>query len=143
MTAFVLPISDGKPLEIVDFKVDLLSSPPEIKEKIINAVDNYISTQTDAIKIIYNDAPIDEGRLNIYVCKFKTGKYRLHIFGKIKGQEFRTEKELSEAYSNSLSILNDRIKYVLISSRNILRNYYLSNNVKSIEDHLLAFLIPS
>ena len=143
MTAFELPITDGKPLEIVDFKVELLVSPPEVREEIINEVDNYISTHTDAIKIVYHNAPVDEGRINIYVCKFKTGKYRLHIFGRIKGQDWRTERVLSEAYSNSSGILNKRIKYVLVTSRNILRNYYLSNNVKSIEDHLMAFLIPS
>ncbi len=142
MKPFELPPSDGKPLEIIDFKVDLSASPPEIKEEIINEVDNYISAQPDAIKIVYDNAPFDEGRLNIYVCKFKSGKYRLHILGKIKGRELRTEKELSEQYSSRAGILNERIKYVLVTSRNILRNYYLNNNVKSIEDHLMAFLIP-
>lgn len=143
MTAFVVPPSDGKPLEIVDFKVDLLLSPPEIQEKNIEVVDNYVSTLSDAIQIIYKDAPLEEGYLNIYLCKFKTGKHRLHIFGKIKGQEFKIDKELSESSSNTLGLSNDRIKYVLVKSRNILRTYYLSSKIKSIEEHLLAFLIPS
>jgi hypothetical protein len=143
MTAFIVPPSDGKPLEIADFKVDLLLSPPEIQEKNIEVVDNYISTLSDAIQIIYRDAPIEEGYLNIYVCKFKTGKQRLHIFGKIKGKEFKIERELSGTYSNTLGISNGRIKYVLVKSRNILRTYYLSANLKSIEEHLLAFLIPT
>ena len=89
MTAFTLPTNDGKPLEIIDFKVDLLASPPEIQEEKISAIGNYLSNQSDGIQINYIDAQVDEGRLNIYICKFKTGKYRLHIFGKIKGQESR------------------------------------------------------
>ena len=40
MTAFKLPLADGKPLEIIDFKVDFLTSPPEIKEEIISSVEN-------------------------------------------------------------------------------------------------------
>lgn len=141
MTAFTLPADDGKPLEIIDYKIDLLVSPPEIKEEIISSVDNYVTPQPNGIEIIYKNAITDEGRLNIYVCKFKTGKYRLHIFGKIKGKEFRTEKELSE--NHQAHILKERIKYVLLSSRNILRSYYLSANLQSMENHLMAFLVPS
>jgi hypothetical protein len=143
MTAFVVPPSDGKPLKIVDLKVDLLLSPPVIQEKNIEEVDNYVSTQSNAIEIIYSDAPTEEGYLNIYVCKFKTGKHRLHIFGKIKGQEFKIDKELSGSYYNTTGISSDRIKYVLVKSRNILRTYYLNANLKSIEEHLMAFLIPA
>ncbi|MBC7695662.1 MAG: hypothetical protein H7141_09480 [Burkholderiales bacterium] len=143
MKAILLPIPEVKSFEIIDFSVDLLLSPPEIKEEIICGMDNSLSTCTDVMEIKYREAHADEGHLNIYVCKFKTGKHRLYIFGKIKGQEFRTEKELSETYSNSMGILNERIKYVLVSSRNILRTYYLSANMKSIENHLMAFLIPS
>ena len=141
MTAFTLPIADGKPLEIIDFKVDFLVSPPEIKEESISGIDNYLICQNDAIQIIYKDANTEEGRLNIYVCKFKAGKYRLHIFGKIKGQEFRIEKALTDSSFNCKSISTERIKYILVSSRNILRKYYLSANLKSIENHLQAFLI--
>jgi hypothetical protein len=141
MTAFTLPADDGKPLEIIDYKIDLLVSPPEIQEEIISSIDNYIMSQPDCIQIVYKNAVTDEGRLNIYVCKFVTGKYRLHIFGKIKGQEFRTEKVLSE--NHQVHILNERIKYVLVSSRNILRNYYLNANLQSMENHLMAFLVPS
>lgn len=141
MTAFELPAHDGKPIEIVDFKVDLAASPPEIKERRIDLVDRYISSQAETIKIDYSDAIVDEGRLNIYVCRFPAGKYRLHIFGKIRGQEFRTEREITESGSNTWGVLNQKIKYVLVSSRNILRTYYISANVKSIEDHLMAFIV--
>jgi hypothetical protein len=139
MTEFELPANDGKPIEITDFKVDLVASPPEIKERKIDAVDQYISSQSETIRIDYKDAIVDEGRLNIYVCRLN-GKYRLHIFGKIKGKEFRTEREITEA-STTWNTLNQKIKYVLVSSRNILRTYYMTANVKSIENHLMAFLV--
>ncbi len=141
MTAFVLPDHYGKPLEIVDFHVDLVVSPPEVKENIIHRVDPYISTQTGRLQINYKDATIDEGHLNIYICRFSTGRCYLHVFGKMKGREFRTEREISESNSNSLE-LNRRIRYVLVRSRNILRAYYLNNNLESLENHLLAFLLP-
>lgn len=143
MTAFELPINDGKPIEIIDFKIDLLASPPQIKEEVIERADNYFLTQPDILKIVYNDATLDEGHLNIYICKFPKGKCRVHIFGKIRGQELRTEKELLESAANNPAIINERIKHVLISSRNILKKYYLNSNVKSIENHLMAFLIAA
>ena len=143
MTAFELPITDGKPLEIVDFKIDLLSSPPQIKEELIQRTDNYVLDQPDAFKIIYNNATLDEGHLNIYVCQFPKGKFRVHIFGKIKGQELRTEKEIPGSNVDSPAIINDRIKYVLVNSRNILKMYYANSNIKSIENHLMAFLIAA
>ncbi|MES2565300.1 MAG: hypothetical protein V4565_00435 [Bacteroidota bacterium] len=140
MTAFTLPPDDGKPLEIIDYKINLLSSPPEIQEEVISSVDNYVYTQPDRIEIIYKNAVTEEGRLNIYLCKFQTGKFRLHIFGKLKGQEFRAEREISEQYQ--VQIFNERVKYVLVSSRNILRSYYLKANLQSMENHLMAFLVP-
>jgi hypothetical protein len=143
MTAFKLPMADGKPLEIIDFKVDFLVSPPEIKEEFINSLDSYLTTQNGSLEVTYKDANTDEGRLNIYLCKFKAGKYRLHIFGRIKGQEFRIEKVLSDTSFNCRGISSERIKYVLLSSRNILKKYYLNANLKSIENHLQAFLISS
>lgn len=143
MTAFDLQVADGKPLEIVDFKVDLLKSPPQIKEEVIRRVDDYLSTKDDAMRIVYSDIPLDEGRLNVYVCKFETGKCKVHIHGKIRGQELRTEKEFPESSSNSPSRVNERIKYILVNSRNILKMYYQNSNVKSIENHLMAFLIAA
>ncbi|MCE3278967.1 MAG: hypothetical protein K0S44_1158 [Bacteroidetes bacterium] len=141
MTAFELPVTDGKPLNIMDFKVDLIASPPEIQHRSIEAVDQYISMNSEALCIDYKDAQLDEGRLNIYLCRFQTGKFRLHIIGKIRGQEFRTEREIKETQSNSWGTLNQKINYVLVSSRNILRTYYISSNIKSIENHLMAFIV--
>ena len=142
MTLFELPGDDGKPEKIVDFHLDLVTSPPQIKEQVITAVDPYILTHPSCVKINYKDAPIDEGHLNIYVCGFKTGKACIHIFGKIKGQEFRTEKEI-RLNDTTLGTFQNRIKHVLVNSRNILRNYYLNANLKSIEAHLMAFIVPN
>ncbi|MBA3664622.1 MAG: hypothetical protein H0W61_10485 [Bacteroidetes bacterium] len=142
MTLFELPVSDGKPEKIVDFHLDLVVSPPQIEEKTIITVDPYILDNPACLRIDYKDAPVDEGHLNIYLCHFKTGKARLHIFGKIKGQEFRAEKEV-KLLNTSLMSLQERIKQVLVSSRNILRSYYVNANIKSLEAHLIAFLVPA
>lgn len=141
MTAFELATMEEKPQDIVDFRVDLLTSPPEIKDQVIQRLDNTLSSQPDAIKIVYHNSPLDEGCLNISVSKLQTGKYTLHILGKIRGHELRTEKELPESTSNNPAIINMRIKHVLLKSRNILKMYYLNYNVKSIENHLIAFVI--
>ncbi|MEO6304704.1 MAG: hypothetical protein ABIP51_16200 [Bacteroidia bacterium] len=142
MTTFELPKTEGKPSNIVDFEVDLLLSPPEIKERVIDNVDNYISAQPEKFIIEYKNASVDEGRLNIYICQFNSVKYQIHVFGRIRGKEFRMDKEIRVSQSNSLGIHNIRIKYILINSRRILRNYYLNSNLKSIEDHLMSFLLP-
>jgi hypothetical protein len=142
MKTFALPDHEGMPLKIADIKVDLQSTPPLIHDRILESIDEYISAQSGAIKVEYKDAPIKEGYLNIYICQFKAGKYRLHIFGKINGRAFRTEKEFRDTSTNSLGIMNEKIKYVLDKSRNILKNYYVNANMKSLEEHLNAFLWP-
>lgn len=142
MAAFSLPDKDWKPLQLVNFHVDLALSPPEIKATIIETVDHYLSTNTGSIKIDYSDAQNTEGHLNVYICRFRDGLCRLHIFGTIKGQEFQAEKEIKDKSSRGLINLNDRIKYVLLQSRNILRIYYLNGNIQSLENHLMAFLLP-
>lgn len=138
-----MPMADGKPLEIIDFNVDFLTSPPIIKEEIISSVENYLTTQNDVIEVNYKNAITIEGRLNIYLCKFRAGKYRLHIFGRIKGQDFKIEKVLSDTSFNCRGVSSERIKYILFNSRNILKKYYINANLKSIENHLQAFLISS
>lgn len=139
MTAFTLLQNDGKPQEIIDFNVNLLSSPPEINQELINRTDDYINP--NETHNIYKDAVIDEGQLNIHVCKLSNGKYYLHVFGRIRGKELILEKVLSERPEASL--LNEHIKYVLASSRNILKNYYVNANLQSMKNHLMAFLVPS
>ncbi len=139
----MLHINEGKPLEIIDFKVDFLTSPPEIKEQSTGPIDDYVSIHGDFIEVRYKDDVTKEGSLDIYVCKLAAGKYRLHIIGKINGKEFRIEKALLDTSFNCKGISSERIKYILLSSRNILKKYYLRANVRNIENHLQAFLISS
>jgi hypothetical protein len=142
MKTFNLPLEEGKPLSIADFKLYLQSTPPSIQQRVINSVDKYILAQSKCFKITYNDAPVDEGYLNICVCRFSTGKYRLHMFGKINGHEIQREKEIVDHHNHGFGLLYEKIKYVLLQSRNILKTYYNNSNIKSLEDHLLAFLLP-
>ena len=139
----MLPVTDGKPLEIIDFKVDFLVTPPEIKEQVIGIIEDYVSTQGEFIEVKYKDAIFEEGRLDIYVCKLTAGKYRLHILGKINGVELKIEKVLFDTSFNCKRISRERIKFILLSSRNILKKYYLRANVSNIENHLQAFLIST
>jgi hypothetical protein len=141
MSAFNQPLEVGTPLEIIDFKVDLLSSPPEIIGEIIEHTNEFTGAPADAFEINYRHGTMVEGQLNIYVCKFKTGKCWLHIFGRMKGKEFRTERELSGYHQHHFS--KERVLHVLQSSRHILQKYYLNSNIESIENHLVAFLVPA
>jgi hypothetical protein len=140
MKSFDLPFEEGKPLTIADFKLYLQTSPPSIQERIISSVDKYINAQTGCFKIVYDDAPTEEGYLNICVCRFKTGRYRLHIFGTINGEPFTREKEIVDPRVHSFAMIYEKIRFVLVQSRNILKTYYNNANIKSLEDHLLAFL---
>ncbi|MDF2449945.1 MAG: hypothetical protein K0R26_2449 [Bacteroidota bacterium] len=143
MKSFKVPVTDGKPLEIIDFKVDFMASPPEIKQEIVNPVECGLTVQDGDMEVIYQDAIVSEGWLNIYLCKFNAGKYRLHIFGKMKGQEFKIEKALSDTSFNCRGVSSERIRHILINSRNILKKYYMNANLTSIENHLQAFLVSS
>lgn len=140
MRSFNLPHEEGKPASIADFKLCLQTSPPRIQERIISSVDKYIKMETGCFKIEYEDAPLDEGTLNICICRFNSGKYRLHIFGTLNGEPFSREKDIADPRSHSFGVLYEKIRFVLIQSRNILKTYYNNANIKSMEDHLLAFL---
>jgi hypothetical protein len=143
MNTFELPSEEGKPRAIGDFKILLHSSPPLIKEQVVENTDRYISTQPGKYRIEYKDAITGEGYLNIYVCHLEKGDYILHIFGKIRGTEFRKEKLIKGKTENNFNILYHKTRYVLIQSRNILKSYYNSANLKSLEEHLMAFLVPA
>ncbi|MBL7922468.1 MAG: hypothetical protein JNJ40_19280 [Bacteroidia bacterium] len=139
MKTFELPVTSGKLLNFVDYELDLVLSPPEIKETIIEKTDELVDENNGKMELRYQNAIIDEGRLKIFVCDFSTGKYCIYIYGKIKGKEIKSVKEFT-ASNISASIKNIKIKYILVHSRNILRNYYLSSDTKSIETHLTTFL---
>ncbi len=140
MRTIELPETNGNLLNLVDYELDLLLSPPAIKENIIVKTDNLVSATNGKFKLKYNDTLIDEGRLKIFICDFTTGKYCIHIYGKIKGKEIQSVKEFRGDKNSSATIKNIRIKYILVHSRNILRTYYLSSDTRSIENHLTSFL---
>ncbi|MEO6305344.1 MAG: hypothetical protein ABIP51_19440 [Bacteroidia bacterium] len=122
---------------LFDIEVNLLLSPPQIKERSIE-----LHTQADPFYFTNNYTPTEEGRLNISVSQSGKLKYHISVFGKIKGKELRFEREVKGSITSSSGIQNMRIKYILFTSRNILRTYYLNSNLKSIENHLMSFLIP-
>lgn len=140
MRTIELPVKNGKLLNFVDYELDLVLSPPEIKETIIAKTDELVEDNNGKLELRYNNMLVDEGRLKIFICDFSTGKYCIYIYGKIKGKEFKCVKEFTGDKNISASVKNIKIKYVLVYSRNILRNYYLSSDTKSIETHLSTFL---
>jgi len=140
MRTFELPETSGKLLSFVDYEVDLVLSPPEIKETIIAQTDELVEDNNGKLELRYKHMLVDEGRLKIFVCDFSTGKCCIYIYGKIKGNEIKCVKEFTGNKNISSSVKNIKIKYVLVYSRNILRNYYLSSDIKSIEKHLSTFL---
>lgn len=139
MRTFELPETSGKLLNFVDYELDLVLSPPEIKETIIEKTDELVDDNNGKMELRYQNMTMDEGRLKIFVCDFSTGKYCIYIYGKIKGKEIKSLKEFTGS-NISASVKNIKIKYILVHSRNILRNYYLSSDTKSIENHLTTFL---
>lgn len=140
MTSYEIPETSGKLLSIADYELDLVLSPPEITETIIEKTDALVEDTNGKLELRYQNMLIDEGRLKIFVCDFSTGKCCIYIYGKIKGKEIKSVKEFRGNKNISANIKNTKIKYVLVYSRNILRNYYLSSDTKSIEMHLTTFL---
>ncbi|MBA2612197.1 MAG: hypothetical protein H0U95_09510 [Bacteroidetes bacterium] len=140
MGTLELPQKNGKLLNFVDYELDLVISPPEIKETIIAKTDEIVAENNGKLELRYNNLAIDEGRLKIFICDFSTGKSCIYIYGKVKGKEIKSEIEFTANKSISTNVKNIKIKYVLIYSRNILRNYYLSADTTSIEKHLASFL---
>jgi hypothetical protein len=140
MGTLELPQKNGKLLNFVDYELDLILSPPEIKETIIAKTDELVADNNGKLELRYNNMIVDEGRLKIFICDFNSGKCCIYIYGKVKGKEIKSTVEFTSAKNVSASVKNFKIKYVLIYSRNILRNYYLSADTTSIENHLTTFL---
>jgi hypothetical protein len=142
LKTFEIPSAEGKPAGIADFELYLHASPPEIRERIIFGVDKYIKVTGDERVMIYKDAPVHEGYLNIFICHFKTGKCRLHIFGLLHDEVIHVEREIMNPCSKSIKVLNERIRFVLLQGRNILKAYYTASNMEQLKSHLLDFLLP-
>ncbi|MDP1802678.1 MAG: hypothetical protein Q8L81_15055 [Bacteroidota bacterium] len=140
MGTLELPQKNGKLLKFVDYELDLVLSPPEIKEIIIEKTDELVTDNNGKLELRYKNMMLDEGRLKIFICDFNTGKSCIYIYGKVKGKEIKNTIEFTGTKNVSANVKNIKIKYVLIYSRNILRNYYLSSDTTSIEKHLTSFL---
>jgi hypothetical protein len=139
MNVFELLLTEGEPVNITAFEVNLLASPPEIIRKIINVKKHLPVNQL--VKIMqYRDANFDEGCLNIFSCRYDSGKCIIHFFGNMKGTELNTEANLKTETLRDFDMLNERIKFILTKSKNILKSYYKDSKFKNIEHHILAFL---
>ncbi len=141
MKTYDLTNNNAQLLNLVDYEVDLLSSPPEIKET-VKKTEEFTIIPNEEFSPENKNTTWEEGRLNVFVCDFSNEKYCIYIYGRINGQNIYSKKEFKWSSNVSTSFKNTRIKYILIHSRNILKNYYLSSDAKSIEKHLTTFLAP-
>jgi hypothetical protein len=131
--------SHEKPLNVADFNIFLQSSPPQIIEKTIYDYDAHNSDK-DETNLLEQTHDTTEGRLNIRVCQFSNNKISLYILGKVQGKDVRLNKEVVVQSSNGFILLSEKVRYTLTQSKNILKLYYQRANLKSLEDHLIAFL---
>lgn len=115
-------------------------SPPEIKETVVSKTDEPVADNNGKLELRYNNMMVDEGRLKIFICDLNTRKCCIYIYEKIKGKETKGTTEFTGTKNVSASVKNFKIKYVLIYSKNILRNYYLSADTAGLENHLNNFL---
>jgi hypothetical protein len=139
MNVFELSLEEGKPVNIIAFEVNLLASPPEIVQKTVN-VKKHLPVNELVKTMQYRNANFDEGCLNIYSCRFESGKCEVYFFGNMKGTELKTTSVFKANTIRDFDILNERIKFILSKSRNILKSYYKDSKFKNIEHHILAFL---
>jgi hypothetical protein len=141
MNVFKLPVFEDRPLTITDFKIDLQSSSAPVFERYLNTTEKYLFSSNDSSFIIYKDALLDEGYLNMYLCQFKTGKYVLHIFGRINNLDFKTEKFFDPECVDSTMSLPERIRYVLTQGVNMLQRLYKESSLKELEEGLLNTIL--
>jgi hypothetical protein len=141
MNVFKLPVFEDRPLTITDFKIDLQSSSSPVFERYLNTTENYLFSSNDSSFIIYKDALLDEGYLNMYLCQFETGKYILHIFGRINNLDFKTEKLFEPENRDSTMTLPEKIRYVLLQGKEALQRLYKESSLKELEEGLLNAIL--
>lgn len=139
MDAFELLLEDNYPVNLTAFELNLAASPPTISDKIID-LKKYLPINKLVKTISFRDASLSEGILNIYSFLFEDGKCQVHFFGNLKGQELKTLLELKKDNLRNFDLFNEKIKFILTKSKNILRIYYQGEKIKNIEFHLAAFL---
>ncbi|MFL5754443.1 MAG: hypothetical protein ACJ76F_13610 [Bacteroidia bacterium] len=142
MIIFELQAAQSKFSDRIELRPGTIPALPEMREQPAGALDQPAYSRSGNLRVEYRDELPDEGRFTIFICRFKNGKCRLHLFGKVRGNEFSTEKEIRDTSATTMDGLNERISYVLTSSHTILRTYNLNFSIKSIEDHLMGFLLP-
>jgi hypothetical protein len=139
MDALDLFYSEEKPLNIADFNIFLQSSPPQITERTIYDYDVFNTSNRDN-KLTRKKPKASEGCLNIRVYQLSNHRFRLYVLGKIKGKDLQLKKEIINSSPNNFIILSEKMRYTLAQSKNILKFYYQRSNLKSLEEHLVAFL---
>lgn len=123
---------------ITMFQVNLLTT--EVRETAVNDVQRQIQ-QTGAEKTLsYANIRIEEGLLNIPVCRCDDDCCFVQLFGKLKGEEFQSVAKIGNYGADEFTIINQRIKYVLQNSKQSLKRYYIESDFVSLREHLTAFL---
>lgn len=142
MDVFELSLEQGTPVSLTAFELNLLSIPPEITGKIID-LEKYLPVNKLVKTMVFRDLAFAEGILNVFSFLFEDGKCQVHFFGNMKGQEIKTEMEFKTDNLRNFDLLNEKIKFILTKSKNILRIYYQDSKIKNIEYHLAAFMNES
>jgi hypothetical protein len=139
MTVFEISLEAANPRNLVVYEVDLKSTPPKITEKNIN-VNNYLPQNKRVKTMQYRDANKNEGTLSIFSCMFESGQSVVYFFGNLRGTVLNSEANFGDNNQRGYDLLNDRLKFILNKSKNILKTYYKDGKIKNIEHHIIAFL---
>jgi hypothetical protein len=140
MIVFELFPAEGKPSHVVDYRIDFLSSSKPVKINDTSTADANFTYDISKAKIKYVHFARAEGVLNFYLCRFARGLCSLYVFGTLISEEVKFEIKLGEHSEASFDQLHDRIGTIILKSRSMLKRYYVNNDTRSIQDHLMAYL---
>jgi hypothetical protein len=121
------------------FEIDLKVAPPLLSEKSLD-INKYIPVNKRVKSMQLRDVKFDEGILNIYSFLFEDGRCIVQLFGNMRDSELNAQIEFRKDNRRDFDLLNEKIKFLLAKSKNILRTYYKDSKIKNIEYHLIAFL---
>lgn len=120
------------------YQLNLLSS--EMKEKEILNFDQLIQVNGTSRKLKYSESPQEEGFLSIPIGRCKDSRCFMHLFGRMNGEEFKSVARIGTYSDAEFPIIKERVKNIIVSSKQTLKRYYLESDLKGIEEHLTAFL---
>jgi hypothetical protein len=143
MSTFPWHADKGKPTHIAMYNINFLLPQPEVVGRSLTPAAKFVRANSFTNEIEYKMAGTEEGLLNVYLCRFESGLCQIHIFGKIKGLDFKKEIGLNDHSESGFDVICNQIRYVLSKSRIILKSYYQQANTKNIEDHLSTFMFVS